>query len=58
MYDFLYNVGDGVISAYPAWINNILCDAPDVIYLLTMQEEIVGAEAIILVLLLLIGVIW
>ena len=49
---FLVGIGDAVLKLYPAPLNNALCDAPDLIYFLTMQEEIVGLEVCLMALIL------
>ncbi|MDT3845237.1 MAG: hypothetical protein LIV11_11845 [Bacillota bacterium] len=49
---FFWDIGYAVIGLYPAPLNNALCDSPDLIYLLTMQEEIVGFEVCVIALIM------
>lgn len=53
MLEILYKMGYFITRLYPTPLNNALCDGPDIIYLIFMQEEIVGAEVVILAVLLL-----
>jgi hypothetical protein len=49
LWDLLYKVGEFIINIYPAWLNNALCDGPELLYFFTMQEHVVGIEICVIV---------
>lgn len=57
IYEFLAGIGYFVMDLYPVWLNNALCDGPDILYILFMNEVMVGLETILIPVIVIICII-